>query len=564
MRVPFWIDDWIDEAKAAARYLLNTLAQQKDNKNAKLTQLMLALKAEFRHEEIGISAAFILIDHLLRVTKEDPVLFPLFGKIHDGMVDCLATDRSLFPSLAYELSYGNDLFTLHETTFFVIFHKAIENGNDNLVYSFLDEEGSLRKHIIQENTFKVCAGATEKKLEKFSPLILSAKNISKIGLSIFEGALSVPCSDYEYRTVLLMFVNDKSENAKKALKELLPLLENNSVRKKTILKYLAKNDGEVLFKIAEIGDIVLFGKILEFYASLQESAKEKDITISSITSLRKEGKTLFQAFLQRQNFQQLGNLEITGYIGSGTFSFVFKGRIGNEREVAVKYHNPEALETLSHEFEILKKVKGSEYIISPVELIKTQQMLAIVLDCAAGDLENLIKNNKLEVAQIPKTIIQLFAGLCVLHNNLIVYNDCKLTNILLTAEGNVKLADFGLSVVYPDKKIRLLPGGGTPLYWPPERLTRPWSSEILFDEATPADIYAAALVVWQIVTKEGLYSNFTSSEIKQKVIEGHRPDVSRLTDFKNLSIFTANCWADDPVQRHDANQAYTEITNIFK
>lgn len=558
------ISDLINEAREAATVVLNTLEAAKSDKNAKLMELMRAITKKYPYKIEQISSVFVILDHLMRIAKKDPVLTFSFKSIYDGLINYLASNCALFLSVDPKLKCGDDLLSLDETTFFKIFSTAIMIGNDDLVANFLNEQESLRKHIIQDNKFKVLDGAKKSNLNKFSPLILSAIYISAKhgkGLTIFGRILSVRYTAYEYGVTLLMLLkSDDNKRSRKAFRNFVSQFEKDEKRKKTFLHCLTRKNGELLFAIADTGNVFFFGNILKVY--------DQDTCFTDITSLRKEDKTLFQIFSARQDFQnnKSGNLEITDYISSGSYAFVFKGRIGNDREVAVKYSNPEFAEkTTLNEFDILRKAGGSEYIISPVELIRTERMLAIILDFAAGgSLEGLILSNKLRNEQIPNILIQLFAGLCVLHNNLIVYSDCKSANILISAEGNAKLADFGLSVVYPDEETPKCISGGSRLYMAPERLKNPPIHQFLFNEAALTDIYAAALIIWEVFARKEPYPDILKvSELKSHVLAGHRPDVSCLAHIKDLSVFTERCWADDPKKRPDANSAHAEITNTL-
>lgn len=67
-------------------------------------------------------------------------------------------------------------------------------------------------------------------------------------------------------------------------------------------------------------------------------------------------------------------------------------------------------------------------------------------------------------------LVQISGGLSVIHHSKIIYRDLKPENVLLTASGDVKLADFGLS-----KDVSLLDGRtrsacGTYYYMAPEQV----------------------------------------------------------------------------------------------
>ena len=71
----------------------------------------------------------------------------------------------------------------------------------------------------------------------------------------------------------------------------------------------------------------------------------------------------------------------------------------------------------------------------------------LVIDyCSGGDLSNLLaKNFILDEGSSRFYIAELVLAIEHLHQNNIVYRDLKPENILNSADGHIKLADFGLA-----------------------------------------------------------------------------------------------------------------------
>ena len=107
---------------------------------------------------------------------------------------------------------------------------------------------------------------------------------------------------------------------------------------------------------------------------------------------------------------------------------------------------------------------------------KVNKVYLVTEFCQQGDLGNVTKaSDRKELQSIIKIdtssdnvlrriSFEIMNGLLFLHQNNIVHNDLKPSNILISRDGTVKLADFGVSQT---RRVRL-DFAGTPLFQAPE------------------------------------------------------------------------------------------------
>uniref|UniRef100_A0A8C0W7D2 Protein kinase domain-containing protein n=1 Tax=Castor canadensis TaxID=51338 RepID=A0A8C0W7D2_CASCN len=100
--------------------------------------------------------------------------------------------------------------------------------------------------------------------------------------------------------------------------------------------------------------------------------------------------------------------------------------------------------------------------------------LWLVLElCNGGSVTELVKGllgcgQRLDESVISYILCGALLGLQHLHSHRIIHRDVKGNNILLTAEGGVKLVDFGVSASTPSKRLRRNTSVGTPFWMAPE------------------------------------------------------------------------------------------------
>lgn len=104
-------------------------------------------------------------------------------------------------------------------------------------------------------------------------------------------------------------------------------------------------------------------------------------------------------------------------------------------------------------------------------------------------------------------MLQLFSGLSYLHNNFIVHRDLKVSNLLLTDTGILKIADFGLARKYSLPVKPMTPNVVTLWYRAPELLLQ---SKI---QTTAIDMWAAGCIFGELLLHKPLFMG--KSEIHQ-------------------------------------------------
>ena len=117
------------------------------------------------------------------------------------------------------------------------------------------------------------------------------------------------------------------------------------------------------------------------------------------------------------------------------------------------------------------------------------QNLNLVLEyLPLGDLEMLIKDTAgvhYGVADIKAWAAMLGRGVWFCHAHFVLHRDIKPNNLLIAADGEVKLADFGLARSFADPYRRMTSNVITRWYRPPELLYR-------------AEHYAGAVDIWAV------------------------------------------------------------------
>jgi hypothetical protein len=219
---------------------------------------------------------------------------------------------------------------------------------------------------------------------------------------------------------------------------------------------------------------------------------------------------------------KLGQYEIVEQVGRGGMATVYRAiqpSIG--RDVAVKVLAPHLTaqpgftERFYREVEIIAGLQHPH--ILPVHDFGEDGGTAYIVMAylTGGTLSGLIDKGPIDLVPAVSMIKQIAAALDYAHKRSIIHRDFKPGNILLDAQGNAYLADFGLSKIV-DAESQLTGTGilGTPAYMAPE----------LGDPASltnKVDIYALGIVLYEMLT--GKLPYVTETALGQLMAHATKP-----------------------------------------
>ncbi|MFE0701882.1 protein kinase [Streptomyces sp. NPDC058872] len=142
------------------------------------------------------------------------------------------------------------------------------------------------------------------------------------------------------------------------------------------------------------------------------------------------------------------------------------------------------------------------------------------------------------------------AGLAAAHRQGVVHRDIKPGNLLVDAEGTVKLADFGIARFVDDPSAALTTTGqivGTGLYLAPERA--------LGQPASPAsDVYSLGCVLYQLLTGNAPFRADTATALLYQHIDAAPTPPSQLgvSLSPDFETYLLSLLAKQPEQRPPA------------
>uniref|UniRef100_A0A672RT01 non-specific serine/threonine protein kinase n=1 Tax=Sinocyclocheilus grahami TaxID=75366 RepID=A0A672RT01_SINGR len=217
---------------------------------------------------------------------------------------------------------------------------------------------------------------------------------------------------------------------------------------------------------------------------------------------------------------QVGFYEIVRTLGKGNFAVVKLARHKvTKTQVAIKIIdktrlNSANLEKIYREVQIMKLL-NHPHIIKLYQVMETKDMLYIVTEYAKnGEMfDYLTSNGRMSENEARKKFWQILTAVDYCHRHHIVHRDLKTENLLLDANMNIKLADFGFGNFY-NAGEPLSTWCGSPPYAAPE----------VFEgkeyEGPQLDIWSLGVVLYVLVCGSLPFDGDSLPALRQRVTEG--------------------------------------------
>ncbi|XP_037995912.1 STE20-like serine/threonine-protein kinase isoform X2 [Motacilla alba alba] len=251
--------------------------------------------------------------------------------------------------------------------------------------------------------------------------------------------------------------------------------------------------------------------------------------------------------------------EIIGELGDGAFGKVFKAQNKETKVLAaakvIDTKSEEELEDYMVEIDILASCDHAN-IVKLLDAFYYENNLWILIEfCAGGavDAVMLELERPLTEPQIKVVCRQTLEALNYLHENKIIHRDLKAGNILFTLDGDIKLADFGVSAKNTRTIQRRDSFIGTPYWMAPEVVMCETSKDRPYDYK--ADIWSLGITLIEMAQIEPPHHELNPMRVLLKIAKSDPPTLAQpskwSSDFKD---FLKKCLEKNVDARWSASQ----------
>ncbi|XP_048032838.1 serine/threonine-protein kinase 10 [Megalobrama amblycephala] len=251
--------------------------------------------------------------------------------------------------------------------------------------------------------------------------------------------------------------------------------------------------------------------------------------------------------------------ETLGELGDGAFGKVYKaqnqttGVLGAVKVIEVR--SEEQLDDYVTEIDILAACRHAN-IITLLDAIFFEGWLWILIEyCPGGALDDIMLELErgLTEQQISEVCCQTLQALSYLHQHHIIHRDLKAGNILLTMDGQVKLADFGVSAKNDNTFQKRSTFIGTPYWMAPEVIMCETSKDNPY--SSKADIWSLGITLIEAAEMEPPHHSLNPMRVLLKITKSPPPTLSNPRQWSShFQDFLRRTLQKNPEARWGAQQ----------
>ena len=249
--------------------------------------------------------------------------------------------------------------------------------------------------------------------------------------------------------------------------------------------------------------------------------------------------------------------EILGRIGSGGMADVYKGKDHKlNRFVAIKVLKSDYRSDETFIKKFLSEAQAAAGLMHPnvvnvYDVGQDRGLYYMVMELVEGiTLKDYIeKKGKLSAKETISIAIQMVTGIQAAHNCHIIHRDIKPQNMIISRDGNVKVADFGIARAVSSQTMNATAVGSVH-YISPEQARGGYVD-------TKSDIYSVGITLYEMVTGHVPFDGETAVEVAVKHLQEEiAPPSEEVPDIPySLEQIILKCTQKSPDRRYHSMAA---------
>ena len=260
--------------------------------------------------------------------------------------------------------------------------------------------------------------------------------------------------------------------------------------------------------------------------------------------------------MRARNVESIGKYQVRRVIGRGSMGTVYEALDPVfQRKVALKTVSPRESDGPELTARFVREAQAAgrlrhRNIVTVYDVGEEKGQPYIAMELVEGiDLERIIQEKRpLAVEWKIDVLRQICEGLAHAHGNGIVHCDIKPANVRVSAEGEVKIVDFGIALFQSSAIAGTGRVAGTPHYMAPEQVEGKTVDR-------RADIFSVGAIAYELLAYRKPFEAESLTGVMSKIAHDEvAPDASALpgADYPGLPGVVLKAMAKDPAERYQS------------